>query len=94
VAALPAEPPRKLRLGSRIELDFGREVEGYLQLVFDRRAAPRALAGFRLEPATSAEWAPDVIVLAPANRGSWQDATPRRFRYVELIGLEEVSRIS
>lgn len=89
---LPPDPPRKLHLGRRVELDFGREVVGYLQLGFDRRTPTRGLLRFGAAPTLDPGWDPDVVVLSPASRNAWQDAVPRRFRYVELIGIPEVSR--
>jgi hypothetical protein len=90
----PGPPPRRRRLGGRVEADFGREVTGYLQLSFDRRAPARGLLRFASEAGFAADGEPDAIVLSPANRGSWQDALPRRFRYVEVVGIEELSRIA
>jgi hypothetical protein len=90
---LPPQSARRRRLGGRIEVDFGREVLGYLYLAFNHRAPTRGLLRFGSEPIPSGGWNSDAVVLAPANRGSWQDAIPRRFRYVELIGVEEVTRI-
>ena len=92
--ALSPDPPRSNRLGNRIEVDFGREVTGYLQVGFNRREMASGLLRFGAGSEADAGWDPDVVLLAPGGRGSWQDATPRRFRYVGLVGLAEASRFA
>lgn len=89
--SMAEEPSRKGRMGGRVEIDFGREVTGYLLLLFDRGASVRGLVRFGAELADASGWNPDAVVLTPASRGSWQDAEPRRFRYVELVGLDELT---
>jgi hypothetical protein len=82
------------RPGGSVEVDFGREVAGYLRLSFDRKSAARGLLRFGTELAESPGWNPDAIVLTSPNRGSWQDAEPRRFRYVELVGLDQLDGVA
>lgn len=85
---------RRNRAGRRVEVDFGREVTGYLRLSFDRKNAARGLLRFGAEPDGGLGWNPDAIVLATPNRGSWQDAEPRRFRYLELVGLDRLDDVA
>jgi hypothetical protein len=35
-------------------------------------------------------WQPDSIAVLLARRGFWQSVRPRRFRYVEVVGLNEI----
>jgi len=78
-------------LGGRVEFDFGREVVGYLHLDALTDVARSALIRYSAEPDSSRGWAPDEIAITLPRRGYWEDVEPRRFRYVEVVGLEEVS---
>lgn len=89
-------PVRRLgrRLPPRVVLDFGREVTGYLYLELAPRERAEGLVRYRVADEGVAAHDPDVVVLTPANRASWQDSEPRRFRYVELVGLGEAREVA
>jgi hypothetical protein len=84
---------RRPPLGGRVLFDFGRSVAGYLQLdVTDGTPSRTALVRVGFSAVAPRDgWQPDIVVVTLAGRGYWQDAVPRRFRYVEVIGLEEVT---
>lgn len=83
-----ARDPRRSRgVGAATEFDFGTEVEGYLFLAFERGNARTALLRAAPEPAQASGWLPDSIVLTIQGAGTWRDAVPRRFRFVEVVGL-------
>lgn len=88
---MPARSERKGELGGRVEVDFGREVTGYLYLLLDRRVPDRGLVRVGAALAESPGWNPDAIVLTTLGRGLWQDAVPRRFRYAEIVGLDRLA---
>jgi hypothetical protein len=81
----------KRPLGGRVELDFGRPVEGYLHLRLRGDRHGLGLLRFGDRPGAEDRWPPDAIAVPLARRGFWQDVTPRRFRYVEVVGLPEVT---
>lgn len=80
--------------GELVEVDFGRVVSGYLHLDFEPRGAPEGIVFFAEAPADRLDRAPDRVVVAVPNLGFWQDTEPRRFRYVTLVGLDDLSRIA
>jgi hypothetical protein len=76
------------RLGTATEFDFGAEVEGFLQLSFDRGQERTALVRAAADSAPASGWLPDAIVISVNGSGVWRDAVPRRFRFVEVVGLK------
>ena len=78
-------------LGGRVEFDFGRPVRGYLHLRAETKRPRAGLVRFRERPDGDGRWQPDAIAVTIPRRGYWQDPTPRSFRYVEVVGLEEVN---
>ncbi len=89
---LPPHARRNLpRLGGHVELDFGRELEGYLRLAFDVADPQLALVRFGNRPIESSGWNPDAIAITIAGRFEWHDAAPRRFRFVEVVGLDALT---
>jgi hypothetical protein len=80
-------PRRSRSVGQATEFDFGAEVEGYLFLAFDRASARTGLLRAGSNPAPASGWLPDSIVITIMGSGAWRDAVPRRFRYVEVVGL-------
>jgi hypothetical protein len=89
----PLRPGRRPKrpLGGRVEFDFGREVAGYLHLKTNDERSALALLRFSSRPGAGERWHPDAIAVPLAGRGYWQAPTPRRFRYVEVVGVPEVS---
>jgi len=89
----PLRPRRRSSLGRRVEIDFGRQLFGYLHLDFDPRGPRTALVRFDgvAEPETT--WHPDVFVVAVPQQSYWQDVEPRRFRYVEIVGLDRLFNV-
>jgi hypothetical protein len=87
---LPASDQRRAPLGPLVEFDFGREVTGYLTLAARDSRTATGLLRFGATPSRRSGWAPDAVVITVPHRGSWQDAIPRRFRYVEVAGLDRV----
>ncbi len=77
-------------LGPVVEFDFGVPVVGYLQLTVRGVESDAALLRFGLEP-TDGGPGHDALALTARGAGVWQDALPRRFRYVEVSGLERVT---
>ena len=86
-------------LGSWVAFDWGREVTGYVSLAF---AAPREELGVGLLWTGMAPTAftvgidprvdtYDTVVLAAPGRNWWTDAVPRRFRYLYVLGLEDLA---
>ncbi len=89
---LRRRPPRHGHgLGRLVEFDFGREVEGYLHLSFVPGPERAALVHFGSRPSEHLGWTPEAIVIPLAGRRFWQDSRPRRFRYVEVAGLDGVT---
>ena len=70
------------------EFDFGAEVEGFLQLSYDRGPERTALVRAAADSAQASGWLPDAIVISVNGSRVWRDAVPRRFRYVEVVGLK------
>lgn len=87
---LPAGDQRRAPLGALVEFDFGREVTGYLTLAVRDPGTATGLLHFGSAPSLRSGWAPDAVAITVPHRGSWQDALPRRFRYVEVAGLDRV----
>lgn len=87
---LSQRPGGSVSLGPVVEFDFGEVMTGYLQLSA-RGGAATGLAFFGTEPAGSLPRVADALVTTIRHRGLWQDAVPRRFRYVTVLGLEGVT---
>jgi hypothetical protein len=87
-------PGRALAAAAHLQLDFGREIAGYLTIAArDLAADDRALLRFTSEPPAGIDWVPDQVLLPIADAGVWRDSEPRRFRYVEIVGLEARVRV-
>jgi len=82
---------RKESLGPRVEFDFGAPVTGYLQLEVRGREAATGLLRFSLTPGISEPGPIHGLATIIPQRGLWQDAVARRFRYVDVLGLDGVS---
>jgi hypothetical protein len=77
-------------LGPLVQFDFGGPVYGYLQLTLRGREADAGLLRFALD-ATDAGLPGTELAVAAREAGVWQDSLPRRFRQVEVAGLEGVT---
>lgn len=79
-------------LGPQQVFDWGEEVEGYL--AFDLRSdggePGLVYFGSAQSPDPQAR-PPDTVILPVPGRRHWEDAFPRRFRYVLVIGAEPYS---
>lgn len=82
---------KRRALGGRVQFDFGAPVTGYLHLrLGGERVGELGLVRFGDRPRADERWQPDAIAVPVPRRGQWQDAVPRRFRYVEVVGLPAV----
>lgn len=80
-------------LGPRLLLDWGEEVEGFLELDLASPEPPPALAYFGAEPPEpDPRYADEVLIFVPG-RAAWRSAHPRRFRYALLIGVQPRTRV-
>lgn len=90
---LSSQQRRIPALGPQQVFDWGAEVTGYLS--FDLRSGDSGpgLLYVSAEPPDSARQPPDEVIIPVPGRRFWEDAHPRRFRYVLLVGAEPYSRI-
>jgi hypothetical protein len=88
---LAEEPRRTVSLGNWITFDFGRELSGYLNVVFERRGGARGLVYL-----ASSDYArprrerPTTRLMAMVGQGSWTDSVPRRFRFATVVSTAEI----
>lgn len=78
-------------LGRRVTFDWGREFEGYLNLVFALKGGARALVFVGTTLPDPEHDPPAASLLNPPGRRSWSDSRPRRFRYVTVIATDELA---
>jgi hypothetical protein len=80
------------RLGAdAVMLDWGEELTGIVTLRFaDGAEAPLGLAYFGEHTPEPVLQAPDAFVIGTPGQTYWEDAVPRRFRYLLLVGLEDL----
>jgi hypothetical protein len=90
--AVPPGDAGRPKLGPLVEFDFGRPVTGYLVLSLrnPKRATLGALLRFGFSPSDASGWNADAVAITADGRGHWYDVEPRRFRYVEVAGLDGV----
>lgn len=74
--------------------DWGREVEGYVEVNLPRGAPRMALLYASVEPPEIHPLRAAGALLAPPGAPAWSDAVLRRFRYAALIGDGEAGGIS
>lgn len=86
---LPQVPHGTVDLGIAVEFDFGKIETGFLQLSISGHPLA-GLAFFGEEPFWQVPEEAGTLVLPVPERGLWQDAEPRRFRYVLVLGLDGV----
>jgi len=82
---------RRESLGPAVEFDFGGPVTGYLQLEVRGRAVANGLLRYSLEAGGPAAEAEQSLATTLPHRGLWQEGVARRFRFVEVLGLEGVT---
>lgn len=87
---LPRSDRNRPGLGQLVEFDFGREVVGYLAVSVRGEDSVAGLVRFGSEPSQRSGWLPDAIPVTLPHRRHWQDVEPRRFRYVEVAGLDGI----
>lgn len=89
-APLPPRDTGRPSLGPLVEFDFGRPVAGYLVLRLrdSEKQVSAGLLRFGFSPSDGSGWQPDVVAVAAGGRAQWHDVEPRRFRYVEVAGLD------
>jgi len=90
--SVPPGDEGRPKLGPLVEFDFGRQVTGYLMLAV-RNPARETVAGllrFGFSPSDANGWNADAVAITADGRGHWYDVEPRRFRYVEVAGLDGV----
>lgn len=86
--------------GEKAIYDFGREVEGYLELrvVVDRgtdpASVPPALLFFDEHDPEHFDRRPDAVLRLLDAEGLWRDTLPRRFRYLAVIGAPDLLDLS
>ena len=91
---LDASQRRIPGLGPQQIFDWGEEVEGYLAFDLRSDAGKPGLVYFSSAQAPDPQTRPpDVVVLPVPGRRHWEDAFPRRFRYVLVVGAEPYSWI-
>jgi len=89
----PSSARRILELGDVAECDFGSEVTGIPQLDFDPVEPVEGLLFFADRPLESLDRVPDRVLLGVAGLGFWQDAAPRRFRYLTVVAMPSLRRV-
>lgn len=91
---LPRRSRESIGAGELFEVDFGREVAGYLHLDVQPAEPAEGMFFFSGAAGDALDRAPDGVVVAVPNLGFWQDVEPRRFRYVTIVGLSAVRGVS
>ncbi len=80
-------------LGPQQIFDWGEEVEGIVSFDLRSDQGKPGLLYASAEPPDAQERPPDAIIIPVPGRRYWEDAQPRRFRYLLLVGVEPASRI-
>lgn len=80
-------------LGPQQLFDWGEEVEGYVSFDLSSDTGEPGLLYFGSEPPNPRTSHPDEIILPVPGRRHWEDAHPRRFRYLLVVGAEPRRRI-
>ncbi len=79
-------------LGPQQVYDWGEEVEGYVAFDLSSDRGEPGLVYFATDrPPDPQNRPPDAVVLPVPGRGYWEDAFPRRFRYLLVVGAEPYS---
>jgi hypothetical protein len=91
---LPRRRRAPIGAGELVEIDFGREVAGFLHLDLQPTETAHGMLFYAASEGDALDRAPDRVVVAVPNLGFWQDAGPRRFRYVTLVGLPSLRAVS
>lgn len=91
---LPRRSRASIGAGELFEVDFGRELTGYLHLDVQPAEPAEGMLFFSGAAGDALDRAPDGVVVAVPNLGFWQDVEPRRFRYVTIVGLPTVRAVA
>jgi hypothetical protein len=91
---LPRRSREAIGGGELFEVDFGRQVAGYLHLDVQPAEAAEGMFFVAEAAGDALDRAPDGVVVAVPNLGFWQDVEPRRFRYATFVGLSTVRGVS
>jgi hypothetical protein len=89
-APLSRRVEKRPSLGPAVELDFGEVVTGYAQLSIRGPAGTSGVLEASETEADDALVRADAVVTTLHHRGLWQDAVPRRFRYLRVWGLDGI----
>ncbi len=90
---LDAARPRIPALGPQQIFDWGEELEGIVSFDLRSDEGKPGLLYASAEPPDVSNRSPDAVIVPVPGRRFWQDALPRRFRYLLLVGVEPASRI-
>ncbi len=90
---LDAPQPRIPALGPQQVFDWGEEVTGFISFDLRSGEGEPGLLYVSAEPPESEDRPPDAVIVPVPGRHYWEDAQPRRFRYLLLVGVEPASRI-
>ncbi len=80
-------------LGPQQMFDWGEEIEGIVSFDLRSDAGKPGLLYASAEPPDVSNGSPDAVIIPVPGRRFWEDAHPRRFRYLLLVGVEPGSRI-
>ena len=80
-------------LGPQQIFDWGEEVEGILSFDLRSDEGKPGLLYVSTAPPDVRDRPPDAVIVPVPGRRYWEDAHPRLFRYLLLVGAEPSSRI-
>ncbi len=91
--ALDGSQRRIPAIGPQQVFDWGEEVTGFISLDLRSDEGKPGLLYVSTEPPDAKDQPPDAVIIPVPGRRFWEDAHPRRFRYLLLVGAEPYSRI-
>ncbi len=91
--ALDGSQRRIPAIGPQQVFDWGEEVTGFISLDLRSDEGKPGLLYVSTEPPDPKDRPPDAVIIPVSGRRFWEDAHPRRFRYLLLVGTEPYSRI-
>ena len=80
-------------LGPQQIFDWGEEIEGVISFDLRSDVGKPGLLYASTAPPDVSNGSPDAVIIPVPGRRYWEDAHPRRFRYLLLVGVEPASRI-
>ena len=85
-------PKRKSSaIGAWVTFDWNRPIQGFIKLSLAEREFAGALLFVGLEPPDPFSDEPANFVISVPGRGTWTDTEPRRFRYVTVVGISDLT---